>query len=257
MVERIHGKDEVPGSIPGLGSLKNKMNNKQEKRLLRKQEREKQKRAAILKNFFKKNILRFTIIILILLSFWGLYNLAKQPPIQTNISLGADERIKGNLNATTTLIEYLDFQCPACAAYHPLINQIYEKYKDKMKFVVRHFPLTTIHSNAMKAAIAAEAAYNQGKFWEFSDMLFKNQNEWANVFNPNDIFIKYANALNLNIEQFKNDLQNQTGKEKINNDIKSGNAIGVNATPTFFLNNQQIQPRSYDEFINIIENIIK
>lgn len=233
-------------------------NIKQQKRILREQKKERQKKVIAFKNFFKKNILRFTIIVLIFLSFWGLYNLAKQPPIQTNISLGDNERIKGNLNATTTLIEYLDFQCPACAAYNPLLNQIYEKYKDQIKFVVRHFPLTTIHRNAMISAIAAEAANKQGKFWEFADLLLTNQKEWENSRDPEKIFIRYAENLNLDIEQFKNDLKNNKDiKEKINNDIQGGNNIGINATPTFFLNNRQIQPRSYDEFVNIIENAIK
>ncbi|MEK7568190.1 MAG: thioredoxin domain-containing protein [Patescibacteria group bacterium] len=165
---------------------------------------------------------------------------------------------KGNREAAVILVEYSDFQCPACAAYYPLVKQLSEEFGDKAVFVYRHFPLSQ-HQNAEFAAIAAEAAGRQGKFWEMHDLIFNNQNEWAKSakWSVEDIFIKYAEKLNLDLEKFKADLDLKEIKQKVSKDLESGVNAKVNGTPTFFLNGKKLStPRSYEEFKEIIELII-
>src|SRR3989338_2093696 len=104
--------------------------------------------------------------------------------------------VKGNKEAKVTLIEYSDFQCPACGAYYPVVKQLNEEVGDKIVIAYRNFPLRQVHQNAQIAAQAAEAAGKQGKFWEIHDMLFENQKEWSSYVNAKEIFIKYAQSLN-------------------------------------------------------------
>ncbi|MEK7606148.1 MAG: DsbA family protein [Patescibacteria group bacterium] len=160
---------------------------------------------------------------------------------------------KGNSEATTTLVEYSDFQCPACGLYYPFIKQLNEEFGDQMQFTYRHFPLRQIHRNSEPAARAAEAAGKQGKFWEMHDLLFENQSVWTDSNDVEGDFEAYAIQLGLNVEQFKTDRDSKETREKINADYQSGIAAGVNSTPTFFLNGTKIiNPRNYDEFKSVI-----
>lgn len=169
------------------------------------------------------------------------------PPITEN------DHIKGNASSTITLVEYSDFQCPACGAYYPLLKQLNEEFGDKIRFVYRHFPLQQ-HENAKPAAVASEAASKQGKFWEMHDMIFENQDKWSEEKNAEEIFVNYAQNLGLNAAQFKNDLASQEIKEKVDNDYKGGVKARVNATPSFFLNGKIINtPRNYNEFKQLIQ----
>ena len=94
---------------------------------------------------------------------------------------GEEDRVKGNEEAGVVLIEYSDFQCPACGSYYPIVKALSEEFPEELLIVYRHYPLTNIHPNAFSAAKASEAAANQGKFWEMHDMLFERQAEWANL----------------------------------------------------------------------------
>lgn len=173
-------------------------------------------------------------------------------PIST---IGVSDWTKGNKDSKIILIEYSDFQCPACASYHPIINQAIDNSKDKIIFVYRHFPLSQ-HKNAELAAISTEAAGQQEKFWEMHNAIFSNQNEWAESNDAKKLFIKYAGDIGLNIEQFKLDIELKELKDKVRNDLRSGISAGVNSTPTFFLNAKKINPTSYENFKNIIEQSI-
>lgn len=169
------------------------------------------------------------------------------PPITGN------DHIKGNNESAITLIEYSDFQCPACGDYYPLLKKLNEEFGDKTRFVYRHFPLEQ-HQNAKPAAVASEAAAKQGKFWEMHDMIFENQGRWSEEKNAEEIFTGYVQKLGLNMEQFKNDLASQEVKEKVDNDYKGGVKARVNATPSFFLNGKIINtPRNYNEFKQLIQ----
>lgn len=154
-------------------------------------------------------------------------------------------------DAKVTLIEYADFQCPACGYYHPIVKRLGQEFKN-LSIVYRYFPLPQ-HNNALPSAQAAEAAGQQGKFWEMHDMLFANQNSWAGSNSPEEIFTAYAQTLNLDIAKFKTDFNSAETKTKIQTVYQSG-ASEIDGTPTFFLNNKKIQnPQSYDEFRSIIQ----
>ena len=134
-------------------------------------------------------------------------------------------------------------------------KKIVEEFNDKMAFVYRHFPLPQ-HKNAELAALASEAGGRQNKFWQMHDAIFENQEEWEKAGNAEEIFIKYAEKIELNVEQFKNDLKSKELKNKVASDLRGGQSAGVNSTPTFFLNGEKIQSRSYEEFKQIMESKI-
>lgn len=164
--------------------------------------------------------------------------------------------VKGNKDSKVILVEYSDFQCPACGYYYPLVKQLGEELGDKIVIAYRHFPLPQ-HQNGKAAAYAAEAAGKQGKFWDMHNMIFDNQSKWSEDKNGKDIFVGYAEALNLNLDQFKSDSESDIVKEKVDNDYQSGVRSKVDSTPTFFLNGKKIQnPQSYDEFKNIVNQVI-
>ena len=174
----------------------------------------------------------------------------------TNTTITIEDRVKGNKNAVVKLVEYSDFQCPACGAYYPIVKQLMDEYGDKVKFTYKHFPLRRIHANADLAARAAEAAGVQGKFWEMHDMIFENQEKWSEA-RAQSIFVGYAKDLGLGADKFKKDLSSKEVKAKVQNDFEEGIALGVNSTPSFFLNGEKLSGiKSYEEFKNIIENAI-
>ena len=124
-------------------------------------------------------------------------------PVAIEITIASDDWVKGNKDAKVVLIEYSDFQCPACALYYPVLNKFSEEFGDRLAIVYRHFPLPQ-HQHAKSMAYAAEAAGKQGKFWEMHDMIFDNQRSWTNQRNVKDTVLGYAKTLGLNIEQFEN-----------------------------------------------------
>lgn len=203
----------------------------------------------------KQRILFWTIIFLILAALtWVIISIAS-PNNEGSTTLTDKEWVEGNPNATVTLIEYSDFQCPACGAYYSYVKRLSEEFSDKIKIVYRNYPLTEIHPYADLAARAAEAAGAQGQFWQMHNKLFDNQSTWSNSTNPEEIFIGYATDLGLNIEMFKSDLNSKAVKDAIRDDKISGNQALVEGTPTFFLDGQKISnPLSYDKFRQLIND---
>ncbi len=160
-------------------------------------------------------------------------------------------------SAKVTLVEFGDFQCPACGSAHPIVSQLLKEYKEDITFVFRHFPLP-IHKNAVTAAMAAEAAGEQGKFFEMHDMLFENQKEWSDNNDPLFIFENYAKTLDLDVEKFSSDIKSKKYKDKIQQDQNDGGVLGVNSTPTFFINGMiQKGALPYESFKQVIENTIQ
>ena len=202
----------------------------------------------------KKLLIWAAVIIGLVGATWGMAKLASSPsgqPATLANAVSDSDWIKGNKDAEVVLVEYSDLQCPACAAYAPLVNTITEEFGDKIAFVYRHFPLPQ-HKQADLAARAAEAAGKQGKFWEIIDLIFVNQTSWAEKSNARETFVSYAQLLNLDINRFEKDLDSAELKKEVENDYLSGVAV-VNYTPTFFLNGEKIKnPGSYDEFRNLI-----
>lgn len=205
---------------------------------------------------------RFTVTLIALFIgfagiFWFTKNKADAPT--ANRTVEASNHVQGKGTKNVTLIEYGDFECPACGQYYPIIKQVKEKYKDDITFQFRHFPLVQIHRNAMAAHRAAEAAGKQGKFFEMHDLLYEGQTIWKNSGNPAANFEGYATQLGLNLEQFKTDVASQEVNDIINADIRAGQAIGATSTPTFVLNGKKLEqnPRDLDSFNKLIEDAIK
>lgn len=182
-------------------------------------------------------------------------------PVQTVKILSSvtkDDWARGNLTASTTIIEYGDFQCPGCASYFPIVKEIEKQYGSKFRFIFRHFPLQQ-HPNARLAAQASEAAGKQGKFWEMYEMLYSKQNEWAEKPNKDAavIFTSYAEKLGLKSDQFKTDLYDSASIDKIEKSFDQGVGFGVDGTPTFFINDTRVPPmRTFAEFKTYIINAV-
>lgn len=159
--------------------------------------------------------------------------------------------IKGNPDAQVSLLEYSDFQCPACATFQPILDQIFADEGDRIKLEYRNFPLP-IHQYANQAAVAAEAAGQQGKFFEFHDLLFAKQDEWVEAATPSVFFIKYAEELDLDLSTFKRHMNSSLLRDKVKSDFESGRAISITGTPTFFLNGEKMEFDTYQDFIGQI-----
>ncbi|MCG3111738.1 MAG: thioredoxin domain-containing protein [Candidatus Manganitrophus sp. SB1] len=168
--------------------------------------------------------------------------------------ISQDEWIKGNPNAPVTLVEYSDFQCPSCGTYFPLLKELNSEFDDRLRIVYRHYPLG-FHAHAELAAQAAEAAGKQGKFWQMHDLIFRQQKDWSEkVGSARALFIGYARDLGLDMARFEADLDSKEVRQAVDADRRSGDRLGVDSTPTFFLNGVKIQnPRGYDPFKNLIE----
>lgn len=153
-----------------------------------------------------------------------------------------------------TIVEYADFQCPYCAAYSPLMDQVKQTFGDEVKVIFRNFPLAT-HAQSMAAHRAAGAAANQGKFWEMHNVLFQNQDSWSGNTSAAAIFETYAEQLGLNMDQYKTDVASDLVYEKINSDIDSGRTLGVSATPTLYYNGTKLEnpPTTIEEWTALIE----
>ncbi len=164
--------------------------------------------------------------------------------------------IKGNKSAPIILIEYSDFQCPACVRYYRITKRLIEELGNEFQLHFRHYPLLITHENAVLAAQSAEAAGRQGKFWEMHDLLFEKQREWGKKKKDDavSLFTQYAVSLNLNKQQFQDDLHSKAVTDKVYNDARTARLSGVKSTPTFFLNGQKVvnKPHNYETFKNLI-----
>jgi predicted DsbA family dithiol-disulfide isomerase len=147
---------------------------------------------------------------------------------------------KGSPTALVTIEEFADFQCPTCAVMHPKVNEIRSAFGDRVRIVFRNFPLTQTHPFAYDAALAAEAAGMQGKFWEMQNLIFNNQKTWANSTNARPIFMEYAKTLGLNVEKFNDDMLGLPVKNRVDADLQRGRAVGVGSTPSFYINNKPL-----------------
>ena len=168
----------------------------------------------------------------------------QQPQMLKDISAD-DDPVIGDPNAPVTIIEFSDFECPFCARFHvQTLPAIMEEYINdgKVKLVFRDFPIQSIHPNALPASLAAECADEQGKFKEMHDALFDNQGQWSNVQTADAValFMQYANAMQLEQEQFDSCLTNGKYIDEIRNDLIDGRDYGVSGTPGFFIGNDEV-----------------
>lgn len=167
--------------------------------------------------------------------------LLKEPePPAVNVAIG-NGAVRGDANAAVTVVEFTDFQCSACGAMYPVLEDVLKAYGNRVRFVVRNFPLTRVHANAMRAAQAAEAAKAQGKFWEYIDLLFKNQTAL-----DDENLKKYATQVGLDRKRFDAELAESKYDANIRRDIDEGEIYGVEATPTIFINGVMLTEFSAD-----------
>ncbi len=164
--------------------------------------------------------------------------------------------VRGNSAAPVTLVEFGDFQCPSCGYYHPIVDELVLRYPDKVKLEFHHYPLVQMHAHALDAAMAAEAAGNQGKYWEMHDMLYDHQKEWDRLLNTDAQFLAYAGSLGLDANKFLRDMKSTDVQNRILEDIQRGSAAKVSGTPTFFIDGQALNPtpNGVDEFAAIVNN---
>ncbi len=168
----------------------------------------------------------------------------------------AGDNVKGAQNPKVTLVEFSDFQCPACKAYSGVLSGLPSLYPNDLQIVHKHFPLKSIHYRAQAAAQASQSAGIQGKFWEMSKALYDNQEVWSKQ-TGTETFEKYAQEIGLDVAKFKADYSSDFVKDAINAEIKEGIDLNVNGTPTMYLNGKKISnPNSLDEFKKLIDDEI-
>ena len=173
----------------------------------------------------------------------------------------ADHTI-GNKESKTLLIEYGDFQCPACQSAYPNIKELVEEFQDDILFIFRNNPITQIHPNARAGSAAAEAAGLQDKYWEMHDMLYEKQSDWSQASSSErlSIFEGYAKEIDVkDIDKFKSDMESSAVNNKINFDLALGKKVPVTGTPTILLNGEKIESDvwgSKDKFKSAIENAL-
>lgn len=156
----------------------------------------------------------------------------KRQPSQEVIRLLPDDHVIGPDSASVTVVAYCDFECPYCGQSFVRVKDLRRRIEHQLRFVFRHFPLVEKHQLAQQAAEAAEAAGNQGQFWPMHDLLFENQEDLE----AEDLYT-YAEMAGLNVSRFKEDLHGRVYSSRVMRDVRSGRRIGVDSTPTLFLNN--------------------
>lgn len=230
----------------------------------RKEQRQEERRREEVKQYRSRSIKKWTKItifmLLLAVSIGGfVWYGATRPVVPTGelFSVKSDDWTKGSQSAQVTLIEYLDFECEACGQYYPLVKRLSEEFKDEVTFVTRYFPLPG-HKNSQTSASAVEAAGKQGKYWEMHNIVFENQNSWGEKPAPTPkVFEGYAEKLGLDMVKFKKDIDSEEVKNRIDRDKSSGTKLGIQGTPTFFLNGEKIQnPRGYEDFKTLVQSAI-
>ncbi|MFH1827344.1 MAG: thioredoxin domain-containing protein [bacterium] len=168
---------------------------------------------------------------------------ANKTPVQVTKTLRKNDHIVWSKDKKILLVEYSDFQCTNCKLWSEFFNQLDKsqepndkKIREKITFIFRNFPLTTIHNNALSAAHAAEAAGLQNKYFEMNSLIFSKQEEWSDLKNPTDYFVNLAKTLKLDTKKFKIDMQSKQIKDRVEEDVKSGKQANINSTASFYLN---------------------
>ena len=168
----------------------------------------------------------------------------------------SDSHGTGSKTAKVSMVEFGDYQCPACGAVYPDVKQMTDAYKDKdFNFIFRNFPLPQ-HPNAPIAAEAAEAAGAQGKYWEMHDILYEHQTAWSDSTDPLPTFISYAIQLGLNVDQFKQDVSQNKYASVIEADKKDAGRLNLDHTPTIFINGNEIDDVSAQNLSSVIDGLL-
>lgn len=203
------------------------------------------------------------VVLLIMLGGGALLMRTPQQPLPTQSTLSAatpTQRIvprdtqpvhfKGHLDAAVQIEEFGDYQCPPCGNFHPIAQRVLAQYGDRIRFSFRNYPLVKIHQFAAEAARAAEAAGQQGKFWEMHDLLYEHQQEWSKAAAARPFFLQYAQQLGLDMTRFTQDIDGAIAGMRVAQDDQLAQMRGVTGTPTLFINGREIpfeQMMDYDK----------
>lgn len=168
-----------------------------------------------------------------------------------------DSRVLGVKGSSdVTFVEFLDFECEACGAAYPMVEDLREKYAGEVTFAIRYFPLPG-HFNAGRAARAVEAAARQGELEAMYKRMYVTQKEWGETKEPkDDLFRSYAEQLGLDMDQYDADYASQEVEERISRDVADGESLGVAGTPTFFVNSQLLEPQSVKDFTTVLDEAL-
>lgn len=245
-----------------IGNEDDRQLTKRERRLLAKQkkseERSKQGRTAEA----KKWIFRTIVLLLVVLGVYKAWQWINTPGEggrvpEEILSVKSDDWVKGNSNAKITLVEYADFECPACRIYSSeILPKLTEEFKDDLKIVSRHYPLPQ-HTKAVDAAKAVEAAGSQNKFWEMYELLYDKQDDWSGSGNAKDKFREYAASLGLNIARYDEDFKSDNTAQSIKKDEADGLSLRIDSTPTFYVNGKKvISNNGYNDLKKAIDDAL-
>ncbi len=200
-----------------------------------------------------KRYLPFVIVAVVALATFGsgamLYR-AKLPQLKNipesqrlSAKSGSESvHIRGNPDAPVTLEEFGDFQCPPCGQFAVFVDELLKEYDSRLRIIFRNFPLSA-HQHAREAALAAEAAGFQGKFWEMYDTLYREQAMWSNTTNARGLFESYAGMIGLDVDKFKKDVDSDKARERVDSDQALADSLGIKVTPTLFINNRPVDTK--------------
>ena len=226
------------------------MNRREKQRQVReakqKAARQKQQRTQILGR------LALYVALPVLLVFVA-YVLISQGPTYSPVEVAPDDHLFGDPETPVSIVVYADFQCPACATESQTMARIWSRIEDRAHMIFRHYPLTASNPHAWTAALYAEAAGRQGRFWEMHDFLFLNQPIWSFLPEVESEFDSYAETLELDLEQLQADLENDEVIDKVRNDQRGGNAAGVRSTPVMFINGQRVAQLSASRIMELVD----
>lgn len=198
-----------------------------------------------------KRYLPFAIVAIVaavtLASAIVLYRAKREPVAAATKTLTASEtadatHVLGPAEAPVTLEEFADYQCPPCGRIASVISQMEHDYRPRLRIVFRNFPFAS-HVHAHEAALAAEAAALQGRFWQMHDLLYREQAAWSNAADARPLFESYAGMIGLSIERFRRDMDSEAAKARVAADQQRGSSLGVTSTPSIFINNEPV-PRT-------------
>jgi protein-disulfide isomerase len=176
------------------------------------------------------------------------------PNAPQHVEIKGSGHIRGPQKAQLTLVEFGDYECPVCGAWHPFVKELLNRYPQQLRLEFHHYPLVSVHPNAMAGAMAAEAAGEQGKYWEMHDALLEHQHEWGESPNPEPMLLGLASGLGLDLNQFRQSLHSSALQSKILQDVTQAQDLHIEGTPTFFINGEQIHPKlSMEDLVQLID----
>ncbi len=226
------------------------MNRREKQRQIReaKQKAAKQKQQRL--QIFGRLALYVALPVLLI---FVVYVLVSQGPTYSPVEVAPNDHVFGDPETPVSIVVYADFQCPACATESQLMARLWPRIENRAHMIFRHYPLTATNPHAWTAALYAEAAGRQDRFWEMHDFLFVNQPIWSFLPDVESEFDSYAETLELDLEQLQADLSNETVIDKVRDDQRGGNAAGVRSTPVMFINGRRVAQLTASRIMELVD----